>query len=469
MRDTSDDPEEICLPSGLRALATNGSSRFVTAIILVNAPFWLLATQFFLGRAFLNLDLGIAICLLPRHPAGGFALLALGWGIDWLSSQSMTFHFGSPLEFIHSLQFASALRLREFASWSTPLLFAPFLVCCVLAASVVRGQRKLWRPAVVFTALMVGIDALNGSSMLSRHDDLRVGMNIAGSPWTALALSGLTSEPAGTPLSALPPDESAQGLVDIPGWAQLHPEGGVLFVVVESMGSPDVPEIRRWLSGQLVDEHIRTRYLVREADLPFRGSTTAGELRSMCALGGSYRRLDASSGSRCLPAKLKELGWATVGMHGFSGRVFSREVWWPLIGLQSIYFIDAPEFGDLRCGEVFRGVCDNRLVDIGIEALKPGRRFVYLLTVNTHLPLASAGVDGDLGAMCERHGQSREACHMFSRLGGVLRHIRNALATQNEAPLVVVVGDHAPPFNSLESRRSFSEDKVPAFVLLPRD
>jgi hypothetical protein len=452
----------------LREPAVNDSVRFIFAIILVNVPLWLLDVRYFTGRAFFNLDLGVGICLLPLYPSGGLALIALGWGFDLLSSLSLTFHFGSTLDFLQSFEFASALRIRELVSFGTLLLCAPFLVCGIAVARVVHGHRRIWRSAIFVTALMAFIDVANGTSLLSRHNELRIPVNIAGSPWVSLGLLSLKSGAAATPLDTLPLDETAQSLVDIPAWGRLHPTGSVLFVVVESMGSPEVLELRHWLTAQLVDDQIRTRYVFREADLPFRGPTTAGELRSLCALSGSYRRMNAFRGERCLPAKMKELGWSTIGMHGFTGRVFNRNVWWPLIGLDSNYFIDAAEFGNLRCGEVFRAVCDNSLIDIGNRALRPGKRFVYLLTVNTHLPLTLIKPDAELSILCERYRQNREACSIISRLGAVLRHIKNVSKTQQQA-LIVVVGDHAPPFSSRESRRSFIEDKVPAFILLPRD
>jgi hypothetical protein len=35
-------------------------------------------------------------------------------------------------------------------------------------------------------------------------------------------------------------------------------------------------------------------------------------------------------------------------------------------------------------------------------------------------------------------------------------------------PLVVVVGDHAPPFSAPAQRSQYSQTHVPAFVLTPR-
>jgi hypothetical protein len=456
--------------STLRHPSANPTLRFITMLAVANAPFWVLSQNFFMSRAFINVDLALAICVLCVSLTAGIALLCIGWCGDLILSQSLTFHFRSPLEFVQSLQYASALDLQGFASWDRLLLILPFLASAIAVAVMARGQRRLWRPALVLTLLLVGLDATNGSSMLSKRDNWRIGFNLAGSPWSTLGSLALKSKPsASSPLRAIPLDETAQGLVDIPAWAGNHPGRSVLFVLVESMGLPQSTDVRQWLSQQLVDDQVKATFDVLQADLPFRGSTTSGELRAMCAMAGSFGNLDAATGANCLPSRLAALGWQTIGMHGFSQRMFDRETWWPLIGLQSTHFVNAPEFGNVRCGAAFRGGCDDRLIDAGVQALRPGNRFVYLLTLNTHLPAAATDTSPQLKSICERQRQDADACNLVSQLGGVLGHLRASLRTQKPAPLVVVVGDHAPPFSAIASRQAFQLDRVPAFVLLPRE
>lgn len=453
-----------------RRLADKSTARFVCALAAANAPFWLLSHGFFMSRAVVNVDLALAICVLPFSMPAGVALLCVAWCGDLILSQSMTFHFRSPFEFVQSVRYASTLELREFASWDRLLLLIPFAASVGVVARIAQRQRGLWRPAVVVTLLMVCLDATNGSSMLAKRDNWRIGFNMAGSPWSTLGLLALKGNPtAAVPLRPLAVDETVQGLVDIQGWAHTHPTGSVLFVLVESMGTPTAPELREWLSRQLVDSEVESRYVVRQADLPFRGSTTFGELRAMCALSGSYGNMNATHGAGCLPSRLAALGWTTIGMHGFSQRMFDRETWWPMIGLQLPRFVDSPEFGNARCGAAFRGGCDDRLIAAGVQALKPGKRFVYLLTLNTHLPLEAGKLSQELTSICARLKQDAEVCNLVSRLGGVLRQIRTGIQSQHSAPLVVVLGDHAPPFASRVARGAFALDKVPAFALLPRE
>lgn len=444
------------------------TTRFVLALALANCPFWLLGHFFFISRAIVNVDTVIAVCVLPFSATGGMLLLVTAWAADLVLSQSLTFHFRTPLEFVSSFRFATALDVTHYANALAVALCLPFLLAIVALLRTTRRRRHLWQPAVPIAAFFVLVDAMNGSSMLSARGTWQLPFNIAGSPIATLGKLALNDTP-NAPLRALSSAETAQGLVNIPSWAETHPDGGVLFVIVESMGAPLDGRVREWLNHQLVDDALRTKYEVRQTEVPFLGSTTSGELRSLCGLIGSYRNMDAATGADCLPSTLARLGWSTVGIHGFSRQMFDRQVWWPMIGLQSIQFVDSPSFSESRCGAAFHGGCDADLINSGIAALRPGKRFVYLLTLNTHLPLDSIPVPDEMAKACRSWHTEDDVCKLTAKLGEVLRQLRASLNTADRQTLVVLVGDHAPPFAARASRDSFSNQKVPAFVLVPRD
>lgn len=453
----------------LRRLLASPSARFVAALALANAPFWLLGQAFFVSRGVANLDTAVALLVVSFAPAVGVFLLVIAWIADLALSLSLTFHFGSPVEFVRSIRFASVLQLSEFISWTSVALTIPFVACGLAALRLVHGHRGIWRAACLLTPLLALIDAFNGSSALSDRGTWRLPFNLAGSPVVTLAAQQMR-RPEGAPLHALASNETVQRLVDVAGWATAHPDRSVLFVIVESLGSPNAPALRAWLSRQLFDTSITDRYELRDADIPFRGSTTAGEMRALCALAGSYRGIDASTGARCLPATLARAGWTTIGMHGFSQRMFDRQDWWPRVGLQANHFIDSPLLtGVPHCGAAFRGGCDAQLIHAAVKALGPAKRFVYLLTLNTHLPLAPTPLPPDLPDLCARAAITDEACELVGALGSVLNSTRAELGGLHKAPLVVVIGDHAPPFSRRSSRDAFSADRVPAFALIPRE
>jgi hypothetical protein len=185
-------------------------------------------------------------------------------------------------------------------------------------------------------------------------------------------------------------------------------------------------------------------------------------------LDGNYRDLDTEHGKSCLPAKLQSLGWRTAGFHGFSGRMFDRNMWWTYLGFDEIHFADSPRFRSFaQCGAAFRGVCDQDVVRAGLQALAPGHAFSYVLTLNTHLPLAPVSFSPALLEVCASAEVPQNTCHLLASLGVTLNGIRDLLKTAPHPPLVVVLGDHAPPFASRASRESFLTRAVPAFLLTP--
>lgn len=439
--------------------------RFIAALALVNLPFWVLSQGYFLSRGLVNLESAVAMIVMSFSAVAGLALLLLAWAADLVLSLSLTYHFGTPLEFLRSVQFASALEIRHYLTPGNAALALPFLAAGWAALRLVRGQRTMWRTALLLTAALAAVDALNGSSQLSVRGTWRLPFNLGGSPVVTLATQQLKHTELPPPLP-LPTADTALGLVDIPAWAAQHPDRSVLFVLVESLGLPQSPALRRWLDTRLDG---LPAYELRTADLPFRGSTTAGELRSLCALSGSYRAIDAAIGADCLPARMARQGWTTIGMHGFASAMFDRKTWWPRIGLQQVHFVDSPLFGERRrCGAAFKGACDAELIRLGMEAATPARRFVYLLTLNTHLPLDAGPIPPALSQQCARDAVDEEACALIAGVGEVLDRLRAALQHAAVPPLVVVLGDHAPPFAVRDSRDAFSADRVPAYVLVPR-
>jgi hypothetical protein len=440
--------------------------RFVLALAIANLPFLWLEHSSFMSRAMINVDLALALCMLPRLPIIGIVLLAISWGAEWLVSLAMTFHFGSPAEFVQSIRYAASLDYQGFIHWPAVTWMMLFIIVGALLFFVTRRHRNMWQPGIAITVLLIFVDAVNGSSALSSRSGLLYPINLAGSPSTTLVMSVIhTSELQ--PLRKLRKEDTVQSLVDIPDWAAAHPDRGILFVIVESFGVPTDPTIRAWIQSQWLDPSLRQRFNVRTADVDFKGSTTSAELRSLCMLAGSYRSVDSAQGSACLPAQLAANGWSTVGIHGFSGRMFDRVNWWPKVGLQTTLFGEAPEFQGVRCGTAFRGGCDNILITTGVQSLAP-RTFVYLLTLNTHLPIEPLAQGTPTPPTCYSAGSNSEVCDHVSATTAVLRHLRHTLETVSVAPLVVVVGDHAPPFSNKLSRQAFIQNKVPLAVLVPK-
>jgi hypothetical protein len=123
---------------------------------------------------------------------------------------------------------------------------------------------------------------------------------------------------------------------------------------------------------------------------------------------------------------------------------------------------DAP-----RCGGAFEGVCDAHLLSLAAAELKP-RRLVYALTLNTHLPLKSFELPSDLQTLCQERRTSEAVCQLTGQLRQVLDQVAAVIARTEDPTLVLVVGDHSPPFLRDSDRQAFSPTEVPSVILTSR-
>ena len=112
-------------------------------------------------------------------------------------------------------------------------------------------------------------------------------------------------------------------------------------------------------------------------------------------------------------------------------------------------------------------MCDRYLAQIAIDRTVAPRQFVYLLTLNTHLPLSPSHIPLDLQRLCEMEHTGPFACQLLSQQGALLADVATYLVNGKGQPFVVIVGDHSPPFNRKAERASFDQQKVPLYLLSP--
>jgi len=440
--------------------------RAVAFLVLANMPFWLLSTHYFVERPVVNSDVFVAMAFWTVSAPLGALALGVVWAIDGLQSLSLAYHFRSVVDFAQGIRFGGEITWLDFLSPS-------LLAACALIAVAMTGicwlfsrWRPHWMPMAVIAGMLVAADLVNGSGLTPwfGRDNFLLPANISGSPGMNLVVTTITAEErASHPLRKLPPD----GAPDIVDWAGRN-GGNVLVVIVESLGQHQNRAIQDWLSARLVDDNIRSRWQVTQDQAPFEGSTTAGELRVLCRLGGHYTRLSASTAADCLPQRLARAGYATYGLHGFSSSMFNRKNWWPAMGLQDLSFGETMPADMLKCGGGFRGICDTAMVD-WVEPLLTGeRRLVYLLTLNTHLPLAPITLPADLVALCAAQQVGEAVCQLTGQLGVLFSRLNHLLRDVSQPPLVMVVGDHSPPFLGQAQRSQYATSAVPRYIMVPK-
>jgi len=447
--------------------------RFVTIVAVLHAPSWFGGWLFQVPRAeerpLFNLDLLAAAALACTSSVWGMVALLLAWAADGFRAAAKNYHFMSTLDLVDAARFVDMLNLQAFVSLQ--VVGAAVGLVAGLAATLwlTRQSRQFVLPLLLTAVLAAACDVANGSFHLFGLDKDRRGisLNYAGSPAWNVWSTELQSRAASVTVGAIPDPITFRTLRD---WQTGHPSRTSLLVLVESMGLPRQPEVKHWLRARLMTTRLASRWDASETEELFHGSTTFGELRTLCGLYAHYSQLDDVLAAGCLPHRLAADGVDSVGIHGFGLRMFDRGLWWPRIGLQPWRWRGEKDLA-MNCNPAFPGICDEEVIAEAVRQAQTPGRFVYALTLDTHLPMDKkrlAPVPSDLRVICDATGTPLEACQLVQELGELLAYLEEKLIRSESTPLVVVVGDHGPPFSETANREVFEADRVPLFVLRPR-
>ena len=140
-------------------------------------------------------------------------------------------------------------------------------------------------------------------------------------------------------------------------------------------------------------------------------------------------------------------------MH-FGTHMFLRDQWYPKIGFKNLHFQkellrEAGEKLPGRCGSVFSGLCDLEVADIVKADLTNGKgnpKFIYWLTLNTHIPYVKAE-NGSLRCnLSNAVIRNDTVCELTELWLGVMEKVNEVAADPNLPPTdILVVGDHHTP------------------------
>ena len=433
-------------------------------IALLNLPFWMLELRYVVARPLFNADATVALML--ASVAGGWWVigLALAWLLDLLQGLAIGFHFGSVNNLMGSVRFLPHLDITGFLGPNLAGLMAVFATCLAAAGWIRHVTKPALSAVVAVLALLTVADVVNGSGLpLLLKRDAHSATNLQGSPALNVAAAALARRDLEGARSVVQDNNLQRELLD---WADAHRSGSILFVVLESWGDYADPALREAVESALFSPQASRRWQVSRRSVEFRGATTAGEIRLLCGSGLHYSQIEKSNES-CVGVGLKRRGFSTVALHGFSRFMFDRAAWWPALGFDTMVFDDGLGPGAARCGTVLRGICDARMVDTAAANLGPGR-FVYLLTLDTHLPLAAVVLTQQEMEVCSRRKLSPSVCQHAMQMTRLVGKIVDAASTIQPAPMLVLAGDHAPPFFDLKDKSMFSSKQVPLVVATPR-
>jgi Sulfatase len=273
-------------------------------------------------------------------------------------------------------------------------------------------------------------------------------------------------------------DKPVQSAAEVSGFnlaAGAH-GNNVVVVIVESLGYLLDQTARERIAAPLYDPAVTRDYLVTSGHTVYYGSTTSGEMRELCNTRTFYVDYVPKNGSSCLPNLLKSRGYASIALHAYSGGMFEREQWYPEVGFDKELFGDELVKTTHRsCGAVFRGACDADLapviVDASLQAAHTGKpRFIYWLTLNTHIPVAPDEALSNFQCALPNNGFALpRICRMAELWHDVFAVVAKIARDPAVGPAdILVVGDHAPPLWSKRGRAEFAPGQVAWYRLQPR-
>lgn len=450
--------------------------------LLPNLLLAAVGTLVFSVRPIINIDyllLGILALWAPRLVVAALAMLCLL--LDLIVSIAPMFFFSMRM-LLHSLDDAIGLIPAAPLRASLALLAAVGALSLLMAfLGGGRGgpDRKPRAAALVMaTVALLLVDVLNGSNgYLRRISRVVVPANIAGS--THVRIGFVAWHTARRPPRPLSPNPAAgSAAASLRAALAASPEAlppAIVLVIVESWGqlvdsSAAEAIIQPWRAAALAGYHLET------GTAPSRGPTTAAEFRELCGLQMTSHDVRGIDLVGCVPSLLRRAGYATTALHGYRRRVFDRDEWYPRIGFDSVLFLEqlGSATNERYCGSVFRGACDHLLVDVIRERLlAPGsdRRFIYWLTLNSHVPVDSRSSSASSFDCSATRPTLRFAdiC-LLSRAWHLVHERLAALAADSLMPATrfIVVGDHPPPLVSRSARDQFVPATVPYLDLQPR-
>ena len=441
--------------------------------ILLNSPFWILGKYLMLNRSVFNVDLLFPLLISRFSRSLSVCVIFLLFIFDFVVANSKQYYFNSPNEWMSSANFLYYLSFKFYSTYILKLIIVfVFYLCLVFFFLNYINKIPFYKNLkIVLTGLFLAIvfHVLNGSSQVLWPSATQViPFNIASSPTEILVQSLLFSN--NSKIKKIPGSKAESALDDIYSWAKGNENKSIVFVIVESWGV-NVNDAVNNMYASLLMKDISNKFTIERENVLFSGSTTFGELRELCGVVGSYQNITSNNLTGCLPQRLVNLGWHTFGIHGFAHSMFLRSEWWPNIGLQKFMFMeDVNPTDSQKCGGLFLGVCDSNIIEIAFSKANKSKSFIYVLTLNSHLPLLEKKLPKDLQSFCINSSINSTDCLLVNLLSKVFVSINYSLRQKSPAmrPLVVIVGDHAPPFRIPYLRNMYSQNEVPKFILKPK-
>lgn len=439
-------------------------------LIVPNVFFNILSHFIYTKGALIDIDylvLGFLFYYIPFIL--GFLLLFLIFALDTFFTIIPGFHF-TDVNIIRSLEHILHMNVFDLSI----LVFFVLVVFYFISKAINKIKTKTGAWACLIVLLVVlGIDMVLGkkAEIYFSTDHFSTSLinnfrKIATDLKDSEQIQVKGSMPAASDLIAEP-----LSVGDIPS--------RVVYIVLESIAefTEEAANDLQWRAFN--NEQVQNSYEIQTGSVAFKGTTVPAELRELCRLEFNTINPDLTeiAVENCLVEQFKEHGFHTQSYHPFTGLFFNRYEWYPLLGFDDMFFVDDLDrkVGRKRCSPTsyFDAACDESvltLIHAQLLDVSHDKAFIYWLTLNTHLPLDPLDLNPEFCALSHTTSQHKEICDSVQMHDDLFSSIVEVMLDPNLPPtLFILVGDHAPPFLSVDLRDAIDQKHVPYMIVWPKN
>jgi phosphoglycerol transferase MdoB-like AlkP superfamily enzyme len=457
--------------------------------VAANIPFWIASRSVgLLVTGLFNVEfliIGILSVFVRRKLTVGLLLVAIF--LDIARGINATYML-SPSEMLRSARYLS--EPKSLHLWDVVVVTICIAMICLIVALASsdrasgRERRFIALSLAAFVVFCGAVDVKTGHIVSFRGDSFFSTPRLTRFPTHSLVMSELEHESFKNSFAAekdVPMLSASTRLVGLNTTsASMRASAAlpnVVLILVESWGKSRATDLEGALVRPYADEGLSERYTVSQGAVPFHGSTVDGESRELCgsAMGFGLMSAAASQLKGCLPARMNDMGYHSIGVHGNTSRIFDRGEWYGRIGFDETWFKEGLQRRGLPvCPGAFPGICDaaaSAWIGDQLQRGSDSPEFIYWVTLNSHLPVPVPNLVKSPPS-CEGSRMTAESpalCSWYQLEFNVHRSVAELAMRETARPTVfLVVGDHAPPFSSAKLRSQFSDEVVPYVLLEPK-
>jgi hypothetical protein len=244
----------------------------------------------------------------------------------------------------------------------------------------------------------------------------------------------------------------------------------IFLIILESF--PYYNNSKNEVLHKLISENLSQEYEVIYDSIPFYGHTTTAEINELINENEEfYNYIDSAKNYiSALPNIKKKQGYKTYAAHSFYISMFRRDLWWKNLGFEYTYGKENISHlkKDISTENSFQGLKDEFTFDhlVKLSKLNKGKGFYYMLSVNTHFPFTIMNKDNELNKYNSlvKELPTKNLKMSFIKFHQQLDYITKTIAKEN-IDLVIIRGDHKPPFLNEEEAQMINFRQVPEIII----